>query len=351
MSRLVVISATVQDQEPTMTALTNDAPLRRLKLRRIIAGAGIALLGLAAGAGAFVLTTKLQLAGAHPAPGQLVDVGGYRMHLNCTGKGAVTVLLEAGNADFSLHWSRVQPDVAPFAKVCSYDRAGLGWSESSPLLRTAGNMVAELGALLSAGAVHGPYLLVGHSFGGVLMRAFAAAHPDDVAGLVLVDSAHAGQVDRLPGMRAAIEQGAAQFRGVAPLAASGLLAIMPGNIPDPGLPASALADYRALLATAGYFDAAAIETAALPGNLGGRDASLGDIPLVVVSRGGSAPVVGLTPGEAVRFEAEWQEMQRELLALSSRSTQVIASGSGHSVHLEQPEVVVDAIRRLAGEAM
>ena len=101
-----------------------------------------------------------------PPPGKLVDIGGYQLHINCTGKGSPTVILEAGLGGDSRSWHEVQPEIAEFAQVCSYDRAGLGWSDPGPKPRTSQQIVKELHRLLAKADIQSPYVLVGHSFGG-----------------------------------------------------------------------------------------------------------------------------------------------------------------------------------------
>ncbi len=123
----------------------------------------------------------------YPAPGRSIDVGNGRLHLHSQGAGAPAVVLEAGLAATSVSWSYVQPEIAKFTSVCSYDRAGLGWSDAGQAPRTVQAMVGELKLLLENAGVRGPFILVGHSFGGLLIRAFAASFPEDVAGLVFVD--------------------------------------------------------------------------------------------------------------------------------------------------------------------
>jgi pimeloyl-ACP methyl ester carboxylesterase len=125
----------------------------------------------------------------YPPPGQMVNVNGHMMHITCTGQGSPTIILEAGAFSFSTEWYWVQQQLATTNRVCSYDRAGNGWSEPVPGLRDGLNIVRELHSLLQAAKVPGPYVMVGHSLGGVTNPIYAAQYPDDVVGMVLVDSA------------------------------------------------------------------------------------------------------------------------------------------------------------------
>ena len=129
----------------------------------------------------------------HPPPGRLVDVGGHRLHVLDSGKGHPTVVFEAGLPGSVLSWHQVQQELARLVRVVSYDRAGLGWSDPGPEPRTAERIVEELRLLLDRAGVPGPYILVGHSFGGLTTRLFAARYPDEVAGLVLVDPVGPGE--------------------------------------------------------------------------------------------------------------------------------------------------------------
>src|SRR3990170_1939497 len=167
----------------------------------------LALVMLTAGA-----IAKANLAKQYPAPGQLVDAGGYKLHINCTGQGSPTVILAAGSLEYSLFWALVQPEVARFTRVCSYDRAGYGWSEPSPHPRTANTMVKELHTLLVNAGIEGPYVLVGHSLSGMLVRVYANNYPDEVVGMVLVDSFHEEQFTRLPELTKLNQDSAGQFR-------------------------------------------------------------------------------------------------------------------------------------------
>jgi len=131
-----------------------------------------------------------------PQRGRSFRVGAIKLNLNCTGKGDPTVVLDSGMGGSSLDWLRVQPEIAKFTRVCSYDRAGYGWSDSSPMPRTSLQIAEELKGLLTSAEERGPYLLVGHSFGGYNVRMFAKLYPSDVAGMVLVDAEHPDEGSR-----------------------------------------------------------------------------------------------------------------------------------------------------------
>ena len=130
---------------------------------------------------------------AYPPPGQLVDVGGYRLHINCTGTGSPTVVVDAGQGDWSTSWGSVQQEVAKTTRICTYDRAGMGWSEAGPLPRDAAQFAKELHTLLQNANIPGPYVLVGHSLGGTSVRVFVHDYASEVAGVVLIESMNPGQ--------------------------------------------------------------------------------------------------------------------------------------------------------------
>ena len=135
---------------------------------------------------------------AYPPPGQLVDVGGYRLHINCTGTGSPTVVIEAGLGDWSTSWGFVQPEVAKTTRVCTYDRAGMGWSEAGPLPRDAAQFAKELHTLLQNANIPGPYVMVGHSLGGLGVRVFVHDYASEVAGVVLIESMNPKQLAQSP---------------------------------------------------------------------------------------------------------------------------------------------------------
>lgn len=292
---------------------------------------------------------KSNLGKRYPAPGQMVDVGGYKMHLYCVGQGSPTVILAAGLDDFSIGWSLVQPVVAKTTRVCSYDRAGLGWSESSPEPRTSENMLKELHTLLVNGKVYPPYVLVDHSFGGALVRLYAQGYPDEVKGMVLVDSAPDDLFNRVPVWRNAIEQNIRMFRILASLNSLGFLALAPEKIPNYGLPADALDQYRAILVATLFFQIGIDENVAFEENLAGvrlgHRYSLEKMPVVVLSRGywDDMPI---SESDNQRAWQAWQEMQSNLVSLSSDSKQIVAEQSEHFIQLQEPQLVIDAIREI-----
>jgi pimeloyl-ACP methyl ester carboxylesterase len=290
---------------------------------------------------------KFNMMEQYPAQGQLVDVDGFKMHIYCAGKGHPTVILSAGLDDFSIFWSSVQPEVAETTRVCSYDRAGLGWSEASSDPRTSGVMVNELHKLLINANIHPPYILAGHSFGGALIRLYAHSYPDEVAGMVLIDAAPDDLFIRIPSWRNAIDGKVRFYRTLVPMSSFGLLTFTPGSIPNRGMSDDVLSQYRAVAVSTDYFQTGVAENEGFENNLGEvRNAhlDLGNLPLIVISRGYWEPMPGFSDAENQQAWQIWQEMQSELLSLSSNGRQIIARESGHNIQLEQPGLVIKVIK-------
>lgn len=275
---------------------------------------------------------------AYPAPGLLVRVGDHRLHIFCQGQGSPTVVLDAGLGGNSLDWSRVQPGVAEYTRVCAYDRAGYGWSEPGPLPRDSGRIAYELHKLLHTIAEPAPYLLVGHSFGGYNVRLFASQYPDEVAGLILVDSAHEDQFRRFE------ENHILPGTGGVTLVVGGAGPKIPENLPEALVPIdeALTTTFRAWYALRGemasFRDSAreVREAGALP-----------DVPVIVITRGRR---VWPQTRRGDVLEKIWDELQDDLAVRTSyrcdRASQnhVYAYRSGHYVHLDEPQLVVDAIR-------
>jgi pimeloyl-ACP methyl ester carboxylesterase len=267
----------------------------------------------------------------------LVDVGGYRLHINCTGTGAPTVIIDAGLGDWSTMWAWVQPEVAKMTQVCTYDRAGNGWSDAGPLPRTAVQYAKELHALLHAADIPGPYVLAGHSLGGLSVRAFTGLYPSEVAGVVLIDSMSPRQF-KLSSMSATpqMPSGSHPFTIFPVLARIGLVRLLVrplGLIPH--LPPQVEQAYLSRMVRPSNLQAYfGDESQGMPES--GRQAeavkTLKDIPLIVLTARAND-----IPG--------WQEWQAELLQLSSNSQQLFAD-SGHNIEIEQPEAAIAAIVKM-----
>jgi pimeloyl-ACP methyl ester carboxylesterase len=292
-----------------------------------------------------------------PPQGKMVDVGGHRLHAVCTGRGTPTVVLEAGLWGSSADWSLVQPEVARLTRVCSYDRAGMGYSDPGPQPRGVGDVVKDLHALLRGLGARGPYVLVGHSLGGLYVRLHAAAHPHETAGLVLVDSGHEDQFDRIPEIRDLFRRQADSLRSDARLAPFGLLrarqAWHEGSLALyrlSSLDESPAVRFGIRLRPPALREAHREMTSndALGHELRRTRASL-DVPLVVLTHG-SDPLPGVPPLRMAAIESTWRELQRDLLTLSPQGVQRIAETSGHYIQNQQPELVVGAIRGVVEKA-
>ena len=289
-------------------------------------------------------------------PGVLLDVGGHFMHLYCIGDGDPTVLLDAGLGDWSLHLRPLQEQLAGTTRVCTYDRAGYGWSEPGPAPRSGERIVGELEALLEAADEPGPYLLAGHSFGGLTMLLFAQGHPEKVAGVILIDSSHPRQEEAfaaVPALVAAQEADLANREAIAVRAEAGLVGAAEALPLAPEfLPlelkhqwAALVARPRSLRASLAENNAWAETTAQVAG-----PGSLGDIPLIVLAAGlGVAkadPGLALSPQDAERVDSIWRSLQEDHLTRSTNARLVVADNSGHYIYASEPELVVDAIRDL-----
>ena len=233
---------------------------------------------------------KANLAKQYPAPGQLVDVGGYKMHIYCIGQGSPTVILGGGTLENSLFWAGIQPEVARYTRVCSYDRAGSGWSEPGPQPRTTTVMAEELHTLLVNAHIQGPYVLVGHSLGGVLMRVYTHNYPDEVVGMILVDSLHEGKIVHSPEFqKRLLDENIRQLRMLTWLSSTGIMALAPQNIPNPGIPDDANAQLQATTSTSEIFETNVAELEVMEASLNEVLAlhitSFGDLPLIVLSAG------------------------------------------------------------------
>jgi len=310
---------------------------------------------------AMILSVPAMAETAAPKPtGQLVDLGGHRLHLHCTGSGAPVVVVENGLGDFSFDWILVQERVSKFARICTYDRAGYAWSDPGPKPRTFAQLNLELHDALEKSGEKGPFVLVGHSYGGPVMINFARLYPNDTAGMVLVDSAHEGMRVGVGGKQTIRLGVNAQAREIPSaheeMAESDRLASHGADAPPSkldrvykrlpvreqklqlwaqGLPPLEDAENSQREWSEVYF----AQWLAKPG-----EGSLGRLPLVVLSRAEGGYTEDLDV-PAAQMEKERKEGQVRLFQLSTNSRQFIIR-SGHNMQLEAPEDVSTAIRRV-----
>lgn len=301
-----------------------------------------------------------------PAPGELIDVGGYSLHLYCTGEGGPAVILDAGLGDWSINMANLQEQIAEFTQVCTYDRAGYGWSDEGPEPRTSQQIVDELAALLENGEVEPPYILAGHSFGGINVMMFAAQHPELVEAVVLLDASHPEQMDALnaevPEIVALEESAAVAYQGMLEMAEAG--APVPQEMLDAfrpqGITDEQFEIWSQVVVQPKSLRAMINELASLNDSLAQAQEvdTLGDIPLVVIAHGvklgdmmtdEDLAAMGVTREIMDTYEALWRGFQEDYLTYSTDSTLIIADESHHYVYVTQPDLVVEAIQELISD--
>ncbi len=268
-------------------------------------------------------------------PGEMIDMGAFKMHINCTGEGYPVVVLDAGLGGFSLDWQPMQSDLSRSVRVCAYDRAGYGWSEPGPSPRATDQLAEELEELLARARVPAPYVMVGHSFGGLNVQYFAKLNPDKVVGLALIEGSHPEQGDRFPDIPAHRERGRNSDRMTTTFDISTLRNYPPELRYKAG---KILTSMKSILTQRREF---------LNFNQSGAQVSHGgrlpNVPLLVLTRGQR---VWPNNPYGNNLERIWLNLQREFLGLTSDAWQVIARNSGHLPHLQEPGLVADSIRFL-----
>jgi pimeloyl-ACP methyl ester carboxylesterase len=276
----------------------------------------------------------------YPPPGKMVSLDSHDIHLNCVGAGSPTVVFEADLDQYgSLSWDSVQGEIGKLTRACSYDRAGILWSEPGPRPRDGERIASELGAVLEAAGEDGPYVLVGHAFGGAYARIFAGQNPDDVCGMVLVESSHPEMLTRFEEVGVVPEIPNKNIRPLILLLShlgmpgryKGNPYHLPPDIYDPiqaFLPESSMA----------WFD----EKVEAPNTLAqaGQYEYLGDLPLIVVATAIPSSSIG---DQGQILQDLWLELQQELLLLSENS-EIRIYEDGHYPQLQSPELVIEAIQ-------
>lgn len=281
----------------------------------------ISLLGLL-----FSIHTQSFAAELPPTPGERYDIGGYQLHIQCQGQGSPVVVIDTGLGDDSTAWQSVLTESAKNTKTCVYDRAGYGWSDTGPKPRTSLRISHELKQLLLEAAIQPPYILVGHSFGGYNMRLFTTRNPELVSGLVLVDASHEEQHDKL---NIKLPRGGHY---------SNIVMLSTGHRDD------FLGKQEQILRERAFRMAGHELTSMFRSAQQVKRFSLfPSIPLVVLSRGKAE---WHKDEQAKRREKDWIRLQQQLTQLSPISQHIFANYSGHDIHKEQPNSIVDAINNV-----
>ncbi|MGO9336549.1 MAG: alpha/beta hydrolase [Terracidiphilus sp.] len=320
---------------------------------------GSAVLAVSAGYNAVALFRFREF---NQPPGQFYLVNGHRMRLDCVGSGSPAIVLDSGLGSDALVWGGVQPQLAKTTRVCSYDRAGFGWSDSVPGPRDADHIAAELHQLLTEANVSRPIVLMGHSIAALYIRDYAAHYPEDVAGLIFVDGSTPLQ-DENPALKAAGETGMARRTSILLMrtaAMTGISRLMGGCAkPIPGFDASATSQllsedlchprYTSIERELDSFNASGHETI--------HTGPFGALPVLIFSQDPSATLSWrFVPHEMAGMESAWGQMQEDLKKLSTRSRRIIARNSGHAVEIDRSDLIrkevplfIEQIRGVAPE--
>lgn len=285
----------------------------------------------------------------YPAPGELIDVNGHQVHLYCIGEGTPTLIIDTGAADWSLSWITIQEDLATLTRTCIYDRAGLGWSEASNLPRNSQELAEELHTLLQNAEVATPYILLGHSLGGYNARIYYEQYPEDVVGMILLESAHPDQWNQLPSEVAnLVSEQSSLLHTMGLLTNFGIVRfILPAH---PHLSDDLQATYRAHMTRSRHLITSGQEISGglLSAEQARQTSDLGDLPLIVTTAAHSFDAFRDFT-DAIPFENAdtiWQTLQTDLTTLSSNSVHLISPIADHNIQFTDPDIILESVRQV-----
>jgi pimeloyl-ACP methyl ester carboxylesterase len=314
----------------------------RRAAERIVLSAVVLVAAAVAVSSLYNAVARLWFRTHNPPPGEMYLVDGYKMHMYCTGSGSPTIILDAGLGDDAIIWSSVQPALAKTTRVCAYDRAGFGWSESAPAPRDADHIAAELHGLLRQARIDLPIVLMGHSIAGIYMRAYAAHYPEDLAGMVFVDGSTPMQQEN-PAIKAMMGKGPPPW--VIALVGNAAFSVgvprLLGKCSQtrPGLDARSsrlqAEDRCELHVDSPMSEMRNMERSGLETQHSGP---YGSLPILILSHDPEKTMA--TENSTQRMaEASWSQMQEDLKKLSTRSRRIIAKGSSHYIQIDRADLI------------
>lgn len=320
-------------------------------LKRIALGLLVLLLGAIAFGTIFEFNARRQAHEHYPPPGELVDIGGRRMHLDCRGEGSPTVVLESGlDTNGSLSWDRVHDELAGITRTCAYDRAGVMWSDPKSTPQNADAVAQDLHATLTAAGIDGSLVLVCHSLGGPYIMSYTRQFPEQVKGLVFVDCSHPDQLQRMPENIVKAMHVPVAFKILSALNWTGVARLFPAsNVP--GMPERIKPIGKAYFGET--FGASLKEMEAIPTTFqqGGQLRDLGDRPLVVLTAMQPTPkelleAQGISVEDGRRMQVVWEELNRDEASWSRQSRQQNVPDSLHYIQFQRPDLVIEAVEEV-----
>lgn len=277
--------------------------------------------------------------------GKLVDIGGYKLHMSATGSARETIIIEGGTGQWSIHWKEFQEKLAKKYRVITYDRAGYGWSDPSPYVRSVDQISEELNEMLMAAKIEGPYILLGHSFGGYVIKSFYKKYPEKVSQLIFAEAANERQFEFLPPIFSEmVEWGKADFKKAGFALRMGMMSKK--DIPiDSTLNKSLWNSYQERSAQASYYDAMFNEMSVLPiSTVQCVIDSKIDLPVTVITAENSTATFAWAPGLQIDESNEkWMILQKEFLKLSTQSKQHVVKGANHDLLKSAPDEFYDLV--------
>lgn len=317
-------------------------------LKRIGIGILVLIVGVTLFGAGYEYFARKRAHSEYPPPGEMVDIGGRKMHLDCRGTGSPTVILESGlDTNGSLSWDKVQDEIAKLTRTCSYDRAGVMWSDPKTTPQDADGVVADLHATLEAAGVTGPLVMVCHSLGGPYIMNYTKKYGDDVKGLVFVDCSHPDQLTRLPPKIAATTKVPLLYRVLSALSWTGISHLLPGE-DVPGMPDRIKPIGKAYLGETFGGSIKEMDGIEATFRQSGELRTLGDRPLVVLTAMQPIPEEMLTPMDLTaqdgrEMQAVWEQLTLDEASWSTRSRQETVRDSMHYIQFQRPDLVIQAI--------